>query len=89
MVQAGCFVYVHVVRADFKGFLNPRFCCKYISFSLFIVITGIVPILSIVHYCLNLDIAFAADNTIRSWLLIYPVMGVTGSLFLVRICPIL
>lgn len=89
MVQAVCFVYVHAVNATSKVFWNPNYCCRYISLSMVIIVMLLVPIASWVHFGLNFDLVWHdADNKIKTWLFIYPALGVMNIVLWKPLCPL-
>ena len=78
-VQAAFFAWVHLINWKDGMFVNSRskHWMKATAILCAIVVMIIVPIASLFHLGLNFSLIFDQDNNnqIRSWLIVYPLMG--------------
>ena len=75
--QVAAFLYIHFVR------IRPTRCCKcyqnigpYVSWIMCATIYIFVPVISVIHWLINISTALDGANFLRPWLFTYPMMGV-------------
>ena len=78
LVQSGFFIFTFLVSMHIA---NKYDWARYFSYAILICQCVVIPVLSMIHMGINFKTFNAANNLLKAWLLVYPLIGVTSIVF--------